>query len=270
MRRFLPLLVLPLLLSACVTAVVTSATEVGVGAAENRSAGRTVDDKVLYGDVMNQYLKSDNSRIVADVTANVRFGRVMLTGRVKNEEEAQQAVSLTWKAGNVEEVINELIVDTDSTNIWNTANDSLIKRNLEARLLITKDVYVINYSIDVQNGIAYLLGRVKDEGELNRALNVARTTRGVKRVVSHLQISTDEVLPTAPPHAGQGAGGITDSSKPPAPVTNYSVPPGESHIPPPSNGPIPQDSTRPAALDTTAPAPDSITSGPVGAPAGGY
>lgn len=190
---------LPLSLSGCFALVATGIEQTGVTAAENRSVGRKVDDTVIYTDVTNQFIQADQSDLLGRVTFNVRFARVMLTGNVKNEEEAARAVELTWKAKGVTEVINELVVNPEA-GFLDTASDAIVKRNLEARLLITKDVWVINYSMDVQNGTAYMIGRVKDKGELDRALNVARTTKGVKRVVSHLQINPDTAHATTSPN----------------------------------------------------------------------
>lgn len=198
MRRFLVLLCLPLLLNGCVSAVVAGGTELGVSLAEDRSLGRKMDDSVIYTDVTNQFLQADAAKLLADVTFNIRYGRVMLTGVVDKQADAEQAVAITWKAKGVQEVINELIVDPKA-DLFDTASDALVKRNLESRLLLTKNVWVINYSIDVQNGIAYLIGRVKDQAELNRVLNVARTTKGVKKVISHLQVNPDSQYPTAAP-----------------------------------------------------------------------
>jgi osmotically-inducible protein OsmY len=188
--RLLVLCSLPLLLNGCAGLLVSGATQTGVAVAENRSIGRKVDDTVIYTDLTNQFLQADQAALLGHVTFNVRYGRVMLTGNIPSEEEAARAAALSWKAKGVTEVINELVVNPDKTLI-DTAGDAIIKRNLEARLLITKGVWVINYSIDVINGTAYLIGRVKDQPELDRALNVARSTKGVKRVVSHLQINAD-------------------------------------------------------------------------------
>jgi len=225
MRRIFTLILLPFLLNGCVAALVA---EAGTSVAENRSFGRKVDDKVLYGDVYGQFLQAEKSYLIQDVNINTRFGRVMLTGKVHNEEDAQLAVSLAWKARGVEEVINELVIE-ERQSFWNAANDSLIKRNLESRLLMTKQVWVINYSFDIQNGVAYIIGRVKDQGELDRVLSVARTTRGIKRVVSHLQINTDTDRPTPPPASGKAQ----------APVQQAPVPVVHS-------GPVSQESTIPA------------------------
>ncbi len=211
MRKLLLFCTLPFLLNGCAGALVSTGAQAGIAVAENRSIGRKLDDTVIYTDLANQFVQADKTELLGKVTFNVRYARVMLTGNVKSEEDAQKAVELSWKAKGVTEVINELNVSPDKT-ILDTAGDALIKRNLEARLLITKGVWVINYSIDVTNGTAYLIGRVKDQAELDRALNVARTTKGVKRVVSHLQINADTAHTVAAPDGSAGATG-TSSTK---------------------------------------------------------
>lgn len=247
MNRTLGLLLVltaPLLLTACPSLVVTAGAEAATTAMENRSAGRKVDDKLLYADVYNQYTKADRADLIGEVNLNTRFARLMLTGTVKSESDAQKAVELAWKAKNIEEVINELVIDPNKS-AYGTANDSLVKRNLEARLFITKDVWVINYSLDIQNGVAYIIGRVKDQAELDRVLNVCRTTRGVKRVVSHLQINPNTGLN---PQATTNNANQMNNSGSAAPVNDMSS--SRPAYDPYSNhnviqsGPISQDSTR--------------------------
>lgn len=198
MRRLIILSLLPLL-SGCGGMLVSAGAQTGVAIAENRSIGRKIDDTVIYTDLTNQFVQANKAELLSKVTFNVRFSRVMLTGQVKSEADGQKAVELSWKAKGVTEVINELVVNPNA-DMLNVAEDALIKRNLEGRLLITKGVWVINYSIDVQNGVAYLIGRVRDQDELNRALNVSRTTKGVKRVVSHLQVNPDTTQPVTSPN----------------------------------------------------------------------
>ncbi len=212
MRSILALALVPFLLSGCVTALLATGTETGITVAENRSVGRKVDDTVIYTDLTNQFLQADAADLLGHVTFNVRYARVMLTGNVKAQEDAARAVALSWKAKGVSEVINELVVNPNA-DLLDTAGDSIVKRNLEARLLITKGVWVINYSMDVTNGVAYLIGRVKDQTELDKALSIARTTKGVKRVVSHLQINAST------PHPSTAADGTMGSAVKASPAT---------------------------------------------------
>lgn len=226
--RFLAPILASLLLGGCAAAVVSAGTNAGVAVAQNRSIGRTVDDNIIYADLTAQFVEAEENELLTHVTFNVRFARVMLTGTVTNEAQSQRAQALAWKAKGVNEVINELIVDPNA-NFFDKANDSLIKRNLEGRFLITKGVWVINYSIDVQNGIAYLIGRVKDKAELDRALNVARTTRGVKRVVSHLQINADVERPSQSDSNSQTGSTSSDYGQPSSPAVSSSSAPASSN-----------------------------------------
>ena len=268
MRRILALALLPLAVSGCASVVVSGATQTGIAIAENRSIGRKVDDTVIYTDLTNQFVQADQAALLADVTFNVRYARVMLTGRVKSEEDAAKAVALSWKAKGVTEVINELLISPDKS-LMDTAGDVIIKRNLEARLLITKGVWVINYSIDVQSGVAYLIGRVKDQAELDRALNVTRTTKGVKRVVSHLQINADTAHVVASPDGSSTPAGTSSSAPKASGNSNgYSGASSSSSGSDIYTGPVYGSGSGTVA------APDNISSSPIDAPktapGGGY
>jgi osmotically-inducible protein OsmY len=239
MRRLLLLMTLPLLLSACPSLLISGAAEVAETVSENRSAGRKVDDKLLYADVYNQYSKANRTDLIAKVNLNTRFARLMLTGTVKSEDDKRVAEELAWKAANIEEVINELVVNPNK-EFYQTANDSLVKRNLEARLLITKDVMVINYSLDIQSGVAYIIGRVKDQAELDRVLSVCKTTKGIHRVVSHLQINTDTDTPTKPSASGTSTNNTNNAIESAPIAAPYTPATG-----PIKTAPIPQDSAKP-------------------------
>ncbi|MFN7401095.1 MAG: BON domain-containing protein [Alphaproteobacteria bacterium] len=181
------LLVFAPLLTGCVAAATTAATQVGIATADKRSYGTSLDDTIIYTAINEKFLNADVNDLLINATINVRQGRVLLTGNVNSETTAQRATELAWQVKGVEEVINEIVVIPD-TEVWDTANDIAIKKNLETRLLLTKGVFVIDYSIDVVNGTAYLLGYCHSQTEMDKALNVARTTRGVRRVINHLRI----------------------------------------------------------------------------------
>jgi osmotically-inducible protein OsmY len=185
--RLYALILSALTLAGCTAVATTTATQVGLATADGRSYGTTIDDNIIYARINEKFLNADVNDLLPNVTVNVRNRRVMLTGNVEKEETAARAAQLAWQVQGVEEVINEIVIVPD-TSVWDTASDIAIKKNLETRLLLTKDVWVINYSIDVVNGTAYLLGNCYTQAELERALNVARTTKGVNKVVSHLRV----------------------------------------------------------------------------------
>ena len=220
MRTLIALCLLPLALSGCALFVLGAAGETGISIAEDRSIGTKVD-QVVYAAVQDQFVKGQHDGLVIAATVNVRNGRVMLTGNVASEQLAQAAVAAAWKAKGVKEVINHLIVNPNST-YGAAANDLLVKKNLVSRFIITKGVWYINYSSDVVAGNAYLLGYVKDHAELDRVLHIARTTKGVKQVYSHLLIDANAHTDAASTNAAAPVADVIEHDT--APATHSTVP----------------------------------------------
>jgi osmotically-inducible protein OsmY len=257
-RPLLLVLTLPVLLSGCVAAAVGAGTEAGVALAEERSLGSNVDDKIIYSDVSKRYAEAGDE-LYAEVGVRVRHKRVMLTGTIPTQRQAEKAVAIAWQAKGVQEVINELIISEGSYR--DAANDALVKKNLEARLFATKDVWVINYSIDVVQGTAYLLGRVYDRAELDRVMNVVRTTKGVKRVINHLQIRSEMSTDVSAPATGAPMESVPAYSTADQPISSGSQPSVDTSPPSSSSG----TATTPAFqntpyFDTTTPSNDPMTS----------
>lgn len=176
-----------LALSACQTLAIKAASDTASVAAEQRTFGEAVDDSAIYTEINHYFLQTDINDLLPNVNVTVRQGRVLLTGKVDKHETAVKAVREAWKADAVREVINEIEVIPEG-GIFSRANDELIEKQLEARMLVTKGINILNYSIEVVNRKVYLLGLAMSEEELRNAVNVARTTKGVTKVISHLRL----------------------------------------------------------------------------------
>ena len=88
------------------------------------------------------------------------------------------------------EVINEIEV-TDEGGIGAYARDTAIVTELRSKLLFGKDIQSVNYSIESVNNVVYLLGVAQDQAELDKAIDIARNVRYVRRVVSHVLMKDD-------------------------------------------------------------------------------
>jgi len=178
------------LLSGCVT-LATSAVSTGtVVVAQERSVGDAVDDFTIYTQIQHHFLQKDIKHLFIEVLVKVIEGRVMLAGEVQQPETAIEAVRLTWQVPGVREVINEIQV-RDKSSIIDYADDVWISTQVRSRLLLAKDVLSINYNVMTVNGVIYLLGIAQDQTELEKALYICRTTKGVKQVVNHVVLKTD-------------------------------------------------------------------------------
>jgi hypothetical protein len=120
----------------------------------------------------------------------VQEGRVLVSGEVATADMRADAIQLAWKANGVREVLNEVEVgNTGGLRTYWT--DSKIVRELEARMLLEREVSSLNYSVEAYNGTVFLLGVAQDQTELNRVLQLARNIGGVKKVVNHVLLRDD-------------------------------------------------------------------------------
>jgi osmotically-inducible protein OsmY len=185
-------LALSLMEGACdpITATaVGGLSAVGVGTAEERGLEGAVDDTKIRAEINDLWLQHDFT-MFSEVTLTVSEGRVMLTGSVGQPDHRVDAVRLAWQAAGVRQVIDEIQV-TDQSGLMDYANDAWIANKLRINLKFDSHVRDINYTVDVVNGVVYLMGIAQNQDELDRVIGYARDISKVKRVVSHVVLKTD-------------------------------------------------------------------------------
>lgn len=197
MLRYIPLLMLTLLplLSGCMTAITSAATEGVIVASQERSVGEAVDDAGILLNIKHQFIQKDVNDLLTHVEVKVVEGRVLLTGNVDMPETQIDAVRLTWTVAGVREVMNEIQIN-DKSGFWNYAQDVWVSTQVRTRLLLAKDIHSVNYSVITVNQTVYLMGIAQDQAELNRATYLASITQYVKKVVSHVRLKGDPRRPT--------------------------------------------------------------------------
>ena len=121
------------------------------------------------------------------IRMSVNQGHVLLTGRAADPQMRLDAVRLAWQAEGVKEVINEIQVDNES-GLLDSAKDTWITTQLRAKLTFERGIRSANYSIETVNGVVYLMGLARDQEELNKVVELARSLPNVQRVVSYVRI----------------------------------------------------------------------------------
>ena len=179
-----------LLLSGCVAAIIGGGTETAVVAAQERSTGNALDDAGILFKIKNLYAQNDFKDLLANVEIKVVEGRVLLTGNVDKPDSQIQAENLAWQVNSVREVINEIQL-SDKAGIGNYARDLWISTQIKSRLLFTKGIRSINYSVITVNQVVYMMGIAQNQEELDKATNIASTTSYVERVVSYVRLKND-------------------------------------------------------------------------------
>jgi len=132
-------------------------------------------------------LFSDRSHDYSDIDITLYEGRLLLTGAVPSEDGRNKLIENAWKANGVTQVIDEVFVG-DKTRFGQGFADARIDQALRARLLTDSGVKSGDYKIAVSSAVVYLLGAARNQSELDRAIQHARSTAGVEKVVSYVTL----------------------------------------------------------------------------------
>lgn len=186
-------------LQACVPLI---ATGVGTGVSaslDRRSYGTQLEDSEIEVRVMRQINQQLDDKASISTTSVNRW--VLLTGQVKDEGSRQQAEKIANDTQNVRKVFNEVTVGWPST-VGNHASDSLTTSKVKARLLNPEVPGISGHHVKIvtEMGVVYLMGIVTD-AEAKIAVDIARTTNGVQKVVNLFEVLSDEEMRRIDPKA---------------------------------------------------------------------
>jgi osmotically-inducible protein OsmY len=86
--------------------------------------------------------------------------------------------------------VNDVEV-TSETDVFDGARDTWISTRVRTSILSDGSIRDVNYTIDTQNRVVYVLGIAQDQRELDRVLNHARSVPDVRRVVNYALLKDD-------------------------------------------------------------------------------
>lgn len=176
-------------LGGCAGALIGGAATAGIGIAQERSVGNAIDDTAVATE-LSAKLFDDSFKLFRDVDLEVVEGRVLLTGKVEEQESRLRAEELAWKVEGVLEVANAIQV-TSEGGIGSYASDVRISNQLRAKIITDGDVLGINYSVETVSQVVYLIGIAQTQVELDRVIGHARSIKGVKKVESYVRLKDD-------------------------------------------------------------------------------
>jgi len=174
------------IISGCQTVYMTGVSKAVLIDKEERSFNNYVEDTIILAQLKNEYF-SNNENIFFQVSVDVIEGRVMLTGIVEQIDERIEATKLAWGIKGVNEVINEIQISNDE-GILDYTDDLVMKTKINAKLLLEKNILNLNYSVEVVNGIVYLIGIAQDQKELDAVTEISKNTYGVINVISYVRL----------------------------------------------------------------------------------
>ena len=190
MRIFLFLIIM-LNLQSCAAPVIG-----GVGAiafsssAQEKGFGTSINDKVIYIKLRNAVYDWDNS-VSQKVSFSVDNGSILVTGKLKNLDTKIKLTKIIWDVNGVKEVNNQVQI-SETNNIKNIAKDLASLGEIKARLMASKKLNSLNFSVDVVNNIAYISGIATNEEEIAIVTKIAQEAKFIKEVQNFVKINKDK------------------------------------------------------------------------------
>ena len=181
LRSFL-LLLLPLLavsLQGCVEMAAVGAGAAVVGYEDRRTTGTMVEDEGIELRATNRVSERFGDRVHVNITSYNRS--VLVTGEVPNANTKSEIEKIVQGVPSVRSITNELQV-AGGTSLSSRATDSTITGKVKARFVDSGKFSALHVKVVTEAAVVYLLGIVT-EGEANEAVEIARTTGGVRKVV---------------------------------------------------------------------------------------
>jgi osmotically-inducible protein OsmY len=155
---------------------------------DRRTMGAYVEDESIEWRARSRLRERFGNAVNISVTSYNR--NVLLTGQAPYSAMRSEAERIVASVDNVAGVANEIQIAGLST-LSERSNDAMLTSMVKARLVDEKRVSARHIKVTTEAATVYLMGIVT-RNEADVATDVARTTRGVQKVVRVFEIVSDE------------------------------------------------------------------------------
>jgi osmotically-inducible protein OsmY len=161
--------------------------------------GNPVNDVWITTRIQSKYFLDADVK-GRDIDVTTENGVVTLKGEVRSQTERRQAVRLARETTGVRDVVDRLMVRAHTSDGRGqtipggdeiskvTQSDPVILTQIKTKFAVDPDVSAFAIDVDVDDGVVTLTGTVKNEQARQRALALARSVQGVKRVSDNLTV----------------------------------------------------------------------------------
>ena len=172
-------------LSGCATLIAgTAATSITTGllvAQDRRTTGTIVEDQTIEikaNQAIKNILRPADKANVKVVSYN---NHLLLLGQSPNERVRKDIEEAVKNVAKVNSLHNEIKIAAP-ISMLTKSSDSWITTKIKSEMLVKKDLNPTRVKVLTEDGVVYLMGII-NKSEEQRAVEIARHTKGVKRVV---------------------------------------------------------------------------------------
>ena len=188
--RLLLLLIIVLNLQSCAAPILGGVSAVAISSsAQEKGLGTSINDKVVYLKLRNAIY--DWKPLVSQkISISVDNGSILVTGQLKNIDTKINLTKVIWDVNGVKEVNNKVQI-SETNNLKNIAKDLASLGEIRARLMASKELNSLNFSVDVVNNIAYISGIASSAEEIAIVSQIAQEAKFIKEVQNFIKVNKD-------------------------------------------------------------------------------
>lgn len=193
-------LLLVLALQGCELALIGAGGAAAVTASDRRSSSAIYQDESMALTIRDRITGRFGSLTHVNVAPYNRL--ILLTGEAPDERTRAAIEADVRGIANIRGMVNEIQIAPVSSLAERT-NDAFITSKIKGRFIDSGKVNPVHIRVVTEAGVVYLLGLVT-EAEADDAVEIARTTGGVRKVVKifdYCQITDDVCRPQPKPPA---------------------------------------------------------------------
>ncbi len=173
-------------LQGCFPIIAAGVTTGVLAAVDRRSVGTQTEDETIEWKSAARASERFGDKVHLNFTSYNR--KVLVTGEAPTDEIKSEIEQLVTAVPNVLSIYNEIIVGPISSYA-DRSNDAFITTKVKSRSVDNGKYNPVHAKVVTEAGTVFLMGMLT-QVEADAAINVARTTAGVRKVVNVLEIIT--------------------------------------------------------------------------------
>jgi osmotically-inducible protein OsmY len=185
--------VFPLIITACVRAVVTGsqiAKEITGLKRSSEQAGADLRlEKILRNTIeqgRKNFLNINNLSEFGYYDIKVMEGRVLLTGIVFDRQTKSYIVGKITDNIKVRELLDELEIEKKRELTWMKIKDYFLEKRVNTRIFLGSKIKSLNYEVSSINKKIYVIGIAENREEHELLTKIIGTVDGVREVISYV------------------------------------------------------------------------------------
>lgn len=159
----------------------------------NARSAILASDAAITADVMSK-LAANPITTASNINVQTKDRNVVLSGTVKTDAEVDAAVETAESVRGVKNVDSRLVVPNSPQVITDTVITAKIKGLfLKEKIFGNKPIAAATIRVETQNGRVVLTGTADNRKQIQQATRIARSVKGVKSVVAHVEVKPNNV-----------------------------------------------------------------------------